>query len=248
MTCVEQPVCELPQEVLGGLETEMIRKPSQHFSVSTPRSARSPVSSSKSVPPRPAVSPVKSTSSAAALPQSCRDEGHGQTKHEQLDGDVEKMYEWQFEILNTFPREKGIALVDYLKVSHRSRLEAINKASELGLHVENLQEGLNQCRRWRWWRLLGWPVLISLALSLGVLLGHMYQLGPLLEAYTGRVLVDSPPQTCPGIPDDIETMREEHELMTYQIQRMQLDIEDAKKNGRPLVCWPVGEKEEGEED
>mmetsp|Transcript_6457 Transcript_6457/g.11219 ORF Transcript_6457/g.11219 Transcript_6457/m.11219 type:complete len:251 (-) Transcript_6457:108-860(-) len=250
MTCVEQPVCELPTE------DELTRRPSQHFSVSTPRgSPRAHASPTASLPLRPVASPtpVKSASSAAVVPQSSRDaggQGQQESTQEQLDADAEKMYEWKFEILNTFPREKGIALVDYLKLSHKRRLEAMQQATELSAQVANLQDGLNQCRRWRWGKLLGWMLLISFTALLGVVLGHTYQLGPWLEARTGTVLLATPPQaqSCLANNEDIEKMRDEHEVMSYQIQRMQLDIEDAKKNGRPLVCWPVGDKEDGEED
>jgi len=95
---------------------------------------------SRSASPRPAIDAAAELPALAASPGRCS-RRRSRLHHEESPAsseEAEKLcYEWQFEILNSLPREKGLELVDHLRRTEREKAQA--KALALRLHRANVE-------------------------------------------------------------------------------------------------------------
>lgn len=76
------------------------------------------------------------SSQSTSPPGACSEEAD-KTKDGEEDMD-RVVFDWQFEILNKFPRDKAIQLVNVLKKSERQRVEADSRAAEHIARAEHL--------------------------------------------------------------------------------------------------------------
>eukprot|EP00450_Noctiluca_scintillans_P017896 CAMPEP_0194524312 /NCGR_PEP_ID=MMETSP0253-20130528/59440_1 /TAXON_ID=2966 /ORGANISM="Noctiluca scintillans" /LENGTH=293 /DNA_ID=CAMNT_0039368929 /DNA_START=64 /DNA_END=945 /DNA_ORIENTATION=- len=77
------------------------------------------------------------SSRGTSPPGACSEEGD--TTKDVVEDMDRVLFDWQFEILNKFPRDKAIQLVNVLKTSERQRVEANGRAAEHIARAEHLQ-------------------------------------------------------------------------------------------------------------
>lgn len=101
---------------------------SPHFPMHTPRNSREPSPGSS-----------RNTCSRTASTQG---RNAGVKEINATEDESELQYEWQFEILNSLPREKAIALVNHLKAAEKERAQAARLALELSKTNNELHKRL----------------------------------------------------------------------------------------------------------
>lgn len=187
--------------------------------------------------------------------------GRSESPTDDLTGKLE--FEWQFEILNSLPRERAIALVHYLQNVEQDRSIANGMVKKLQQSNRDLER---QVRRLgggscccSWFCCLGAlvvPMLLLLAAPYLAAMGFGFDApsaagaaaGLLPEAWA-EALVSSGlgPWTgnsscsavaeCPG--EEFDRIKSEHMVMKVQLDRLHMDIDDAVHRGQEMVCWKV---------
>lgn len=176
-------------------------------------------------------------------------------------------YEWQFEIMNSLPRERAIALVHYLQHVEQERALASAAAKRLQQANRELERRLRSGPGAALWCCSRVLCLVVLVFPLLALLAAPY-LGALgLEAPSARGIAAALPEgwaegaealeaalrsrglspwagaSCAaplGVSaDELRKLQVEHEAMSAQLSGMQADIDDAVHKGQDMVCWKV---------
>jgi len=157
--------------------------------------------------------------------------------------------EWQFDIMNSLPRNKALELVEHLRLMVREKEQAGAEARRLRLAYAELEQRLagSERRGAKDWRTSACFWLCSLCvLGLALFAGLLVSMGVLLlpAAVDCAPCSPAPPprdnlselETVPT-DSDAEAMRRENEELREVLEKLQLDVSQAERNNQSVVCW-----------